>query len=91
MSFDDQARPRLPRHVKLRFDPHRDRWVLLGPERVLMPDEIATDILKRCDGETTIAAIVADLARAYQAQPDEIAGDVMEMLRHLSEQGMVQT
>ena len=90
MSFDQQARPRLPRHVKFRFDPHRQSWVLLGPERVLMPDEVAVDILKRCDGETTVETIVGDLARTYQAQPDEIAADVMEMLRHLSHQGMVQ-
>ncbi len=42
--------PRLPRHVKLRFDKARERWVVLAPERVLMPDETALEVLQRCDG-----------------------------------------
>ena len=91
MSLDGQARPRLPRHVKFRFDQARNAWVLLGPERVLMPDEIATAILKRCDGETTIQGMVDDLAREYQADIDEIASDVVEMLQQLSAQGLVDT
>ena len=51
--------PRLPRHVKMRFDKARDRWVVLAPERVLMPDETALEVLQRCDGETSVNAIVA--------------------------------
>ena len=33
--------PRLARGVRLRFDRVRDAWLLLAPERVLMPDEAA--------------------------------------------------
>ena len=33
--------PRLPRHVKFRFDQAREAWVVLAPEKVFMPDEIA--------------------------------------------------
>ena len=48
--------PSLPRGVKLRFDKARDAWVLLAPERVFMPDQIAVEILKRCDGQASLSA-----------------------------------
>ena len=64
---EDGSVPRLPRHIKLRFDKRRDRWVVLAPERVLVPDETALEILKRCDGETSVDAIVGALAEAYAA------------------------
>ena len=87
---EDGSLPRLPRHVKLRFDQRRDRWIVLAPERVLMPDEIAVEILKRCDGETRVSAIVADLAAAYEAPAEEIGADVAEMLQDLADKGFVE-
>ncbi len=82
--------PRLPRHIKLRFDKQRDRWVVLAPERVLMPDETALEILKRCDGETSVGAIVDDLAKAYEAPAAEIHDDVAALLQDLADKGFVQ-
>ena len=81
--------PRLPRGVRLRFDKARDAWVLLAPERVLLPDEAAVEILKRCDGEATVEAIVADLCRAYDADRAEVAADVQAFLQDLADKGMV--
>ncbi len=73
---DGGSLPRLPRHVKLRFDKARERWVVLAPERVLMPDDTALEVLQRCDGETRVNDIVANLAEAYAAPPEEIREDV---------------
>ncbi len=87
---EDASLPRLPRHVKMRFDQRRDRWIVLAPERVLMPDEIAVEILKRCDGKTSVSAIVANLAAAYEAPADEIGKDVAEMLQDLADKGFVE-
>ncbi len=87
---EDGSLPRLPRHVKLRFDQRRNRWIVLAPERVLMPDEIAVEILKRCDGKTSFSAIVADLAAAYEAPAEEIGEDVAEMLQDLADKGYVE-
>ncbi len=87
---EDASLPRLPRHVKLRFDQRRDRWIVLAPERVLMPDEIAVEILKRCDGKTSVSAIVANLAAAYEAPAEEIGKDVAEMLQDLADKGFVE-
>ncbi len=82
--------PRLPRHVKLRFDPRRHRWIVLAPERVLMPDDVALEILKRCDGATSVGAIIASLAEVYQASAEEIGEDVAELLQDLADKGFVQ-
>ena len=86
----DDARPRLPRGVRLRHDQARDAWVLLGPERLLMPDETAIEILRLCDGERSVATIVEELARAFDAPPDEIQGDVVAFLIDLENQRMIE-
>jgi pyrroloquinoline quinone biosynthesis protein D len=85
----DDSTPALGRGVRLRFDQARSAWVLLAPERVLMPDEIAVEILKRCDGKATVSAIVADLARAFEAEPALVAADVRSFLQDLADKGMV--
>jgi pyrroloquinoline quinone biosynthesis protein D len=85
----DDSVPALARGVRLRFDQARSAWVLLAPERVLMPDEIAVEILKRCDGKATVRAIVDDLARTFEAEPAQVAGDVRGFLQDLADKGTV--
>jgi len=82
--------PRLPRGVKLKHDKARDAWVLLAPERVFMPDPIAVEILKRCDGKAALSGIIDDLAKAYEAPREQIAKDVTAMLQDLADKGMVE-
>jgi coenzyme PQQ biosynthesis protein PqqD len=85
----DDSVPALARGVRLRFDEARKAWVLLAPERVLMPDEIAVEILKRCNGKAAVSAIVDDLARTFEAEPTQVAGDVRGFLQDLADKGMV--
>ena len=82
--------PRLPRHVKFRFDETRDAWVILGPERVLFPDQIAIEILKRCDGEASVEGIAGDLAEGFGASVEEVQIDIIEFLRDLAEKGLIE-
>ena len=84
---DEAATPAFRRGVKFRFDTVRDRWVLLAPEKLFMPDEIAVEILKLVDGERSIGAIVDDLAARFDAPRDLIATDVIETLKDLSARG----
>jgi pyrroloquinoline quinone biosynthesis protein D len=83
--------PRLPRHVKLRHDPARDRWLLLAPERVFTPDPIALEVLKLCDGERTLEAIADLLAARYAAPKEHILADVTSMLQDLADKGVIKT
>jgi pyrroloquinoline quinone biosynthesis protein D len=75
-----QCVPRLPRGVRLRHDRARDRWVLLAPERIFELDEIGVEILKRCDGQTTLSDLADGLAEAFGADPQEVKADVEAFL-----------
>lgn len=79
----EASRPVLPRYARLHFDKVRGRHVLLVPERVLVPDETAIEILQLCDGKRTIGDIVDTLAAKYAAERELIGGDVMAMLEDL--------
>lgn len=86
---DRATKPLMPRYLKLRHDPGRDRWILLAPERILTPDAIAVAVLKLCDGERTVDDIAAKLAEEYSAPVDVIAGDVVELLQDMADKGYI--
>lgn len=79
----------LARHAKLRFDETRQRWVILVPERVLAPDDIAVEILQLCDGVRSVHAIIDTLAVKYVADRALIASDVIAMLKDLADKGFL--
>jgi pyrroloquinoline quinone biosynthesis protein D len=84
--------PRLARGVKLREDAARGgRWVVMAPERMFVPDETALEVLRLIDGARSVDAIVDDLAARYAAPREEIASDVVEMLRDLADKGAIAT
>jgi pyrroloquinoline quinone biosynthesis protein D len=89
ITISDSSVPRLPRGVKLRFDKERDNWVVLAPERVFVPDPIALEILKRCDGNATVSAIADDLAQTFNAPRDVILKDVSALLQDLTDKGVM--
>jgi pyrroloquinoline quinone biosynthesis protein D len=85
----DTRVPRLPRGVRLRYDEVRSEWALLAPERILKPNLPAIEILKRCDGKTTLDAIVDDLATTFRAPRKDVAKDVSGFLAGLAAKGML--
>ena len=89
ISVSVQSRPVLPRHAKLKFDETRQVWVILAPERVLAPDEIAVEVLKLCDGERSVGQMVDLLAEKYAAPREAIATDVVAMLQDLADKGFL--
>ena len=85
-----EARPRLPRGVRLVHNEAQGGWVLLAPERVFKADPIAAEIVKRCTGEATFDAIVDDLASTYQAPRERIAADAGALLRGLADKKLME-
>jgi pyrroloquinoline quinone biosynthesis protein D len=85
----EASRPVLPRHAKLKFDETRQVWVILAPERVLAPDEIAVEVLKLCDGVRSVAEMVDELAAKYAAGRADISTDVVAMLQDLADKGFL--
>jgi pyrroloquinoline quinone biosynthesis protein D len=64
-------RPRLALGVRLTFDPARERHVLLSPETVVVLNATGAAILDLCDGERSVAEIVAELRGRYSRVVDE--------------------
>ena len=89
ISVSEASKPILPRHARLKFDETRQRWVILAPERVLAPDDIAVEILQLCDGERSVADIIDLLVAKYAAPRDDIGTDVMAMLQDLADKGFL--
>jgi pyrroloquinoline quinone biosynthesis protein D len=86
----DDARPRLPRGVRLVHNEAQGGWVLLAPERVFKADAIAAEIVKRCTGEATFAAIVDDLAKTFSAPRERVLTDVSALLRGLADKRLLE-
>ena len=89
LSVAETSRPVLPRHARLKFDEVRQRWVILAPERVLAPDDIAVEILQLCDGARSVADMIDLLAAKYAAPRADIGGDVISMLQDLADKGFL--
>jgi pyrroloquinoline quinone biosynthesis protein D len=89
MEVSEASKPILPRHARLKFDETRQVWVILAPERVLAPDEIAVEILQLCDGVRSVAEIVDLLAAKYNAPRGDIGNDVIAMLQDLADKGFL--
>jgi pyrroloquinoline quinone biosynthesis protein D len=79
---------RLAPHIVFRFDDTRQRWIMMAPERLMLPDEQAVEILQLVDGKTGVGAIIDALATRYTQAPRElIATDVTAMLQDLADKG----
>lgn len=78
-----------PRGVRTHSDEVRSADVLLGPERVLILDQIGLAILLRLDGVASVAEISEDLAKTFQAPRDVIEPDVIKYLSDLRDKGFV--
>ena len=83
------TRPYMPRHIKMRHDAGRDKWIILAPERVFNPDEIAVAVLKLCDGQRSVSEISQALSAEYQAPLDVVSADIAAMLQDLADKGVV--
>jgi len=78
-------------HARFRFDAVRQSWVVLSPERLLLPDEQAVAVLQLIDAERDVDAIVDALGRQYDAPREAIAGDVLAMLQDLVDRRVLRT
>ena len=83
LSVEGGAVLRFAPHVRFRFDEVRQAWIVLAPERLMLPDEQAVEILQLIDGKRAVDSVIDELVRRYEAPRDVIAGDVVKMLQDL--------
>ena len=81
--------PSLSRHVRIQFDPIRQAYAVLSPERVFWPNEVSLAILNRCDGRSPVSAIISSLATEYDAPEGEMTGDVTAFLQEWADKLLV--
>ena len=87
----DEAKPRLPRGVRLTHNEAQGGWVLLAPERIFKADAVAHEILKRCTGEASVDQIVDDLAKSFAGAPrDRIHADVVKLIGGLADKKLLE-
>ena len=78
------SRPRLAAKARLRVDRITHQRLLLSPERGLLLNGTAGEIVQRCTGEQTVAAIVDGLANRYSGlSRDLIEHEVLIFLHEL--------
>ncbi len=88
--IDQASRPRIAAKARLRFDRRTDGYLLVAPERGLVLNRSASEILRLCTGDHTVAAIVAQLAAAHADAASRIEADVVALLRTLVARGLVE-
>lgn len=72
------AKPRIGPGFRLQWEPAQNCHVLLYPEGMVQLNQSAGEIMKRCDGERDVTAIVADLEQAFSTTG--LAGEVQSFL-----------
>lgn len=82
------TRPKLNRLFRLQWEEAQKAYVLLYPEGMVQLNLSAAEILKRCDGEHTIAQLIEELQQAFN-EPD-LRDPIEGMLRAAFEKNWIQ-
>ncbi len=73
------SRPAIERRFRLQWEAAQNAHVLLYPEGMVKLNASAGEILKRCDGQASIADITANLEQAFATTG--LADDVLAFIR----------
>lgn len=85
MPIELTSRPRLAPGCRL--GENNQQRVLLMPERALRLIGPSLEIIERCDGQHTVATIVADLQKIYsKAKPEKVEQDILGYLALLEKE-----
>tara|TARA_B100000686_G_scaffold345497_1_gene430203 strand:- start:3210 stop:3497 length:288 start_codon:yes stop_codon:yes gene_type:complete len=89
LKIKNETVPKFPKHVRFKYNEPRKEWVILAPERLVKPDEIAVEILKLVDGRKSVKEISNELSGKFNAPEDVILKDVTNMLQELADKGFI--
>jgi len=82
LTIDESIRLQLGRGVRLRHDRERDSWTLMAPERVIVLDEIAHQVIVEIvESDGLLAGVIDRLSQIFDAPREEIGNDVIDMLQ----------
>jgi pyrroloquinoline quinone biosynthesis protein D len=89
-ALDLELKPKLAPKTKLRLDPKSGKYILLYPEKGLLLNPTGAAILKLCDGQLSLTAIIATLAAEFQSDADLLQREVLGFVQGLLERGLLQ-
>ena len=81
------AKPKLARLFRMQWEEAQGAYVLLYPEGMVKLHQSAGEILKRCDGERDVQAIIDDIEQTFNATGLE--KDVTGFLEIATERGWI--
>lgn len=79
--------PKLSRGYRMQYEQVQSAWVLLYPEGMVKLNDSSAEILRRCNGERSIEAMVADLEILFNTKG--IAPQVRELLNEGMRRGWI--
>jgi pyrroloquinoline quinone biosynthesis protein D len=85
VAVDASSRPAIDRRFRLQWESAQNAHVLLYPEGMIKLNGSAGEIMKRCDGRTTVADITADLEKTFATSglgADVVAFVAMALEKH---------
>ena len=83
--IDQHSVVELVQSHRLQWEEAQQAHVLLYPEGMVTLNHSAGEILKRCNGERTVADVIAELQAVYPDAP--VATDAMEFLTTARDHG----
>ena len=85
------SRPKLAPKARLRWDRRAGKYFLLYPERGLLLNATAADIVQLCTGEHTVDGIVSQLMEKYPGKPRaEVQSEVTAFLAQIQLRGLLE-
>ena len=91
MTLSPASRPKLASKARLRWDKREGKYFLLYPERGLLLNTTAAEIVQLCTGEHTVEGIVGHLVGKYPGQSREgIEHQVMAFLTQIQSRGLLE-
>ena len=89
-SIPANARPKISARARLQTDKVTGKPILLYPEGVLVLNPTGHVIVSLCNGEATLAEIVASLAERYKVSTEAISPQVTEYLNRLRARNLLE-
>jgi pyrroloquinoline quinone biosynthesis protein D len=87
MMSELNAKPKLARLFRMQWEEAQGAYVLLYPEGMVKLNQSAGEILKRCDGERDVQAIITDIEQTFSATGLE--KDVTGFIEIATERGWI--
>jgi pyrroloquinoline quinone biosynthesis protein D len=84
-----ELKPNLAPKTKLPLDPKTGKFILLYPEKGLLLNPTGAAILKLCDGERSLSAIVEALAEEFRADAAVLRVEVLAFVQGLLDRGLL--